>query len=108
MAKITIIVRTTLLDESAPPFDYKEIKACKGKTIAEAKEMVLGELKKSFSDDNGEDVKAKSLEELASEMSEWGYDSYCDNDTFSWEENCKGETYEFKEIDLDSDEYQML
>jgi hypothetical protein len=105
MNKITIIVRTTLLDESQPPFDYKEIKICKDKTIAEAKEIVLNELKNDFKDLDS----CNTLEEAAKEMIRtWDYSVYCDNDTFSWEENCKGKTYEFKEIDLDSNGYQIL
>jgi hypothetical protein len=112
MKKIGLIVKTTLTDSSCPPYDHKEIKICD--SISNGKNVVLDELKHEFYDENADDddklLDCKTLDEIASLMSTWGYDSvFCDENTFSWEDNCKGETYRFVEIDIeDYANYQSI
>lgn len=101
MGKIGLIHRKTFNDDS---LDYatNSYKICA--SIEEAKEVVLNEVKTDFGDmDN-----CHSLEDVATELTNSDIHSYCDDNTFTWEDNCKGEEYHFIEIDTDSKEYHMV
>ena len=87
------IIRITFNDDKDASMSI-DVMVCSA--IDAAKEIILGEINKGF------DGNWKTLSDAASELCEEIY--HCEYDeknmSFSWEDNCKGETYKICRINM--------
>ena len=85
------IVRLTYNDDSYGSVDI-DIMLCSSKDCA--KEIILNEINKGFNE------KWKSLDDAANELDKELYKCTFEDDTFSWFDNGKGESYTIGSLNL--------